>query len=162
VLSEEQREFATVGFVFSAALTILGGAVATDPQGAEVFVALGIYPLGLGFLIWPAVGYLLAGARSDFAGSACLCAVTFYDYWVLERLTASEAGSPALFERLWDGNRLGLAAVAALYVGGQLALVLPKAWGRRPRLSAPGGTPRPTPFNNHSLKGRASVAEERP
>jgi hypothetical protein len=138
-LSEEQREFATIGFVFSAALTILCGAVASEQWGAEVFSALGIYPLGLGFLIWPAVGYLLAGARSDFAGSACLCTVAFYNYWVIDQLTAPADGAPALIERLWDGNRLGLVAVAALYVGGQLAVVLPKAWGRRRRPALPGG-----------------------
>ena len=130
-MSEEQLEFAKVGFVFSAALTILCGAVAPHGLGREVFEALGIYPVGLGFLIWPAVGYLLAGARSQFGASACLGAVTFYNYWVAEQLTASAAGSPALFERLWDGNRLGLAAVAALYVGGQLAIVLPKVRERR-------------------------------
>ena len=130
-MSEEQLEFAKVGFVFSAALTILCGAVAPYGLGREVFEALGIYPVGVGFLIWPAVGYLLAGARSQFAASACVGAVTFYNYWVAEQLTASAAGSPALFERLWDGNRLGLAAVAALYIGGQLAIVLPKARERR-------------------------------
>jgi hypothetical protein len=132
-VSGEQREFATIGFVFSAVLSILSGAVATDPQGTEVFAALGIYPLGLGFLIWPAVGYLLAGARSDFGASACLCAVTFYNYWVAEQLMASESGAPALIERLWGGNKLGLTAVAALYVGGQLAIVLPKVRERRRR-----------------------------
>ncbi len=130
-MSEEQLEFAKVGFVFSAALTILCWPIAPDPQRSEIFSALGIYPLGLGFLIWPAVGYLLAGARSDFGASACLGAVTVYNYWVAEQLTASEAGAPALIERLWGGNRLGLTAVAALYVGGQLALVLPKVWERR-------------------------------
>ena len=130
-MSEEQLEFAKAGFVFSAAFTILCGAVAPEGRGSELFDALGIYPAGVGFLIWPAVGYLLAGARSDFGASACLGAVTFYNYWVAERLTASEAGAPALFERLWAGNRLGLAAAAAHYVGGQLALVLPKVRERR-------------------------------
>jgi hypothetical protein len=124
-------EFVKVGFVFSAALTILCGAVAPYGLGWEVFDALGIYPVGVGFLIWPAVGYLLAGARSQFAASACLGAVTFYNYWVAEQLTVSAAGSPALIERLWAGNRLGLAAVALLYVGGQLAIVLPKVRERR-------------------------------
>ena len=137
--SEEQLEFAKIGFVFSAALTILCGAVAPGREGEELFGALGIYPLGLGFLIWPAVGYLLAGARTDFGASACLCAVTLYDYWVLERLTAADAGAPALVERLWGANGLGLAAVAALYVGGQLAVVLPKAWERRRRRPAASG-----------------------
>lgn len=132
-LSEEQLEFMKVGFVLSAALTILCGAVAPDVEGRAVFDALGIYPLGVGFFIWPAVGYLLAGARSDFGASACLTAVASYNYWVVERLTSPEAGAPALFERLWFENRLGLLAVAALYVGGQLALVLPKVWGRRRR-----------------------------
>ncbi len=132
-MSEEQSEFVKVGFVFSEALTILCEAAAPAGRGSEIFDALGIYPVGVGFLIWPAVGYLLAGARSDFTASACLGAVTFYDYWVAERLTASDAGAPALLERLWAGNKLGLAAVVALYVGGQLALVLPKAWERRQR-----------------------------
>lgn len=131
MLSEEQLEFVKVGFVFSAALTLLCWPIAPAPQRWELLGAIGVYPLGLGFFFWPAVGYLLAGARSDFGASACLAAVTFYDYWVVERLTASDAGAPALIERLWGGNRLGLAAVAALYVGGQLALVLPKAWERR-------------------------------
>ena len=72
-------------------------------------------------------------ARSDFGWRACLGAVAFYNYWVAEQLTASEAGAPALVERLWAVNKLGLAAVAALYVGGQLALVLPQVWGRRRR-----------------------------
>lgn len=135
-MSEEQREFATIGFVFSAALTILCGAAAPDGQGSEVFAALGIYPLGLGFLIWPAVGYLLAGARSDFGASACLAAVTFYNYWVADGLVASADGTPALIERLWGGNKLGLTALAALYVGGQLAIVLPKVRERR-RQGAP-------------------------
>ena len=130
-MNEEQLEFVKVGFVFSAALTILCGAVAPEGEGREVFDALGIYPAGFGFLIWPAVGYLLAGARSDFAASACLGAVTFYNYWVAERLTAPGDGAPALIERLWAGNRLGLTAVAALYVVGQLAVVLPKVWDRR-------------------------------
>jgi hypothetical protein len=132
-LNEEQIEFAKVGFVFSAALTLLCWPVAPEPMRWEVLGAIGVYPLGLGFFFWPAVGCLLAGARSDFAASACLGAVTFYDYWVAERLTASGDGAPALLERLWAGNKLGLAAVAALYVGGQLALVLPKAWERRRR-----------------------------
>jgi hypothetical protein len=135
-LSEEQLEFVKVGFVFSAALTLLCWPVAPDSQRWELLGAIGVYPLGLGFFFWPAVGYLLAGARSDFAASACLAAVTFYDYWVVERLTASEAGSPALIERLWGVNKLGLAAVAALYVGGQLAVVLPKVWERRRALAA--------------------------
>ena len=134
--SEEQLEFTKIGFVFSAALTILCGAVAPGREGEELFGALGIYPLGLGFLIWPAVGYLLAGAGSDFAVSACLFAVTFYDYLVLERLTAPTDGEPALIERLWAGNKLGIGAVAVLYVCGQLAIVLPKAWGRRRRAAA--------------------------
>jgi hypothetical protein len=137
-MSEEQSEFVKVGFVFSAALTILCWPIAPDAQRWEIFAALGVYPLGLGFLFWPAVGYLLAGARTDFGASACLGAVTFYDYWVAERLTASDAGAPALIERLWAGNKLGLAAVAALYVGGQLAVVLPKVWERRRRR---GGAP---------------------
>jgi hypothetical protein len=81
-VTEEQLEFAKIGFVFSAALTILCWPVAAAPQRGEIFAALGIYPLGFGFLIWPAVGYLLAGARSDFGASACLVAVTFYNYWV--------------------------------------------------------------------------------
>ena len=132
-MSEEQREFVKIGFVFSAALTILCWPIAPDPQRWEIFSALGVYPLGLGLLVWPAVGYLLAGARSDFGASACLGAVTFYNYWVVERLTASEVGAPALIERLWVSNRLGLSAVAALYVGGQLAIVLPKVWDRRRR-----------------------------
>jgi hypothetical protein len=132
-LSEEQREFVKVGFVFSAALTLLCWSGAPEPLRWEALGALGVYPLGLGFFFWPAVGYLLAGARSDFAASLCLGAVTFYDYWVAERLTASGDGAPALVERLWSGNKLGLAAVAALYVGGQLALVLPKAWEHRRR-----------------------------
>lgn len=130
-MREEQQEFAKIGFVFSAALTILCGAAASDWLGVEIFNALGIYPLGLGFLFWPAVGYLLAGARSDFGRSACLGAVTFYNYLVAVRLTDSAAGEPSLIERLWGGNKLGLVVLAALYVGGQLALVLPKAWGRR-------------------------------
>jgi hypothetical protein len=130
-LSEEQLEFVKVGFVFSAALTLLCWPIAPDPQRWEVLGAIGVYPLGLGFFFWPAVGYLLAGARTDFASSACLGAVTFYNYWVAEQLTASGDGAPALLERLWSGNKLGLAAVAALYVGGQLALVLPKIRGRR-------------------------------
>lgn len=130
-MSEEQLEFAKAGFVFSAALTILCGAVAPGGQGPELFSALGVYPLGLGFIIWPAVGYLLAGARSDFAASACLGAVTLYNYWVVERLTAAADGAPALIGRLWESNGLGLSAVAALYVGGQLAVVLPKVWERR-------------------------------
>lgn len=130
-MNEEQLEFVKVGFVFSAALTLLCWPIAPDPQRWEVLGAIGVYPLGLGFFFWPAVGYLLAGARTDFGASACLGAVTFFDYWVAEQLTSSEAGAPALIERLWDGNRLGLAAVAALYVGGQLALVLPKVWERR-------------------------------
>ena len=130
-MSEEQLEFAKVGFVFSAALTLLCWPVAPDPQRWEFLGALGVYPFGLGFFFWPAVGYLLAGARSDFGASACLGAVTFYNYWVVERLTASDVGSPALVERLWGANKLGLAAVTALYVGGQLAVVLPKVWGRR-------------------------------
>lgn len=136
-MNEEQLEFAKVGFVFSAALTILCGAVAPEGEGREVFAALGIYPAGLGFLIWPAVGYLLAGARTDFGASACLCAVTFYNYWVAERLTASEADGAALIERLWGGNKLGLTAVAALYVAGQLAVVLPKIRERRRSRVAP-------------------------
>ena len=130
-MSEEQLEFAKVGLVFSAALTILCGAVAPDGRGSELFDALGIYPVGVGFLVWPAVGYLLAGARSHFGASACLGAVAFYNYWVAEQLVASEAGAPALIERLWGGNRLGLTALAALYVGGQLALLLPKVRERR-------------------------------
>ena len=132
-MSEEQIDFVKVGFVFSAALTLLCWPVAPEPQRWEVLGALGVYPTGLGFLFWPAVGYLLAGARSGFASSACLGAVTFYNYWVVERLTAAGDGAPALIERLWGANKLGLAAVAALYVGGQLALVLPKAWERRRR-----------------------------
>jgi hypothetical protein len=130
-VSEEQLEFVKVGFVFSAALTLLCWPVAPDPQRWEVLGALGVYPLGLGFFFWPAVGCLLAGARSDFGRSACLGAVAFYNYWVTEQLTASEAGAPALIERLWGSNKLGLAAVAALYVGGQLALMLPQVWDRR-------------------------------
>jgi hypothetical protein len=129
-LSEEQTEFVKVGFVFSAALTLLCWPVAPESLRWEVFGAIGVYPLGLGFFFWPAVGYLLAGARTDFAASACLGAVTFYNYWVAEQLTATDGGAPALIERLWDGNRLGLAAVAALYVCGQLAIVLPKVWER--------------------------------
>jgi hypothetical protein len=134
-LNEEQVEFVKVGFVFSAALTLLCWSAAPDPLRREALGAIGVYPLGLGFFFWPAVGYLLAGARSDFAASACLGAVTFYDYWVADRLTTSWDGAPALLGRLWAGNKLGLAAVAALYVGGQLALVLPKAWERRRRRS---------------------------
>ena len=136
-MSEEQLEFAKVGFVFSAALTILCGAVAPDGEGREVFAALGIYPAGLGFLIWPTVGYVLAGAKTDFGASACLGAVTFYNYWVAERLMTPEADGTALIERLWGGNRLGLSAVAALYVVGQLAVVLPKMRERQRRRSAP-------------------------
>lgn len=130
-MSEEQLEFAKVGFVFSAALTILCGAVAPEGQGSEIFDALGIYPLGLGFAIWPVVGYLLAGVRSDFGASACLGAVTLYNYWVAEQLTTAGGGAPSLIERLWAGNRMGLAAVAALYVAGQLAVVIPKVRERR-------------------------------
>ena len=130
-MSEEQLEFVKVGFVFSAALTLLCWPVAPDGMRLELFGALGVYPAGLGFLFWPAVGYLLAGARSDFGASACFAAVSCYDYWVVERMTSSEAGAPALFERLWASNKLGLAAVAALYVGGQLAIILPKLWERR-------------------------------
>ncbi|HEX8150364.1 MAG TPA: hypothetical protein VF591_24485 [Pyrinomonadaceae bacterium] len=136
-MSEEQLEFVKVGFVFSAALTLLCWPIAPDPQRWEVLGAIGVYPLGLGFFFWPAVGYLLAGARTDFAASACLGAVTFYNYWVAEQMTASGDGAPALIERLWGGNRLGLAAVAALYVFGQLALVLPKAWERSRRRKSP-------------------------
>ena len=134
-MSEEQLDFVKVGFVFSAALTLLCWPVAQDPLRGDLLGALGVYPAGLGFFFWPALGYMLAGARSDFGVSACLGAVTFYDYWVAERLTASGAGEPALIERLWSGNKLGLAAVALLYVCGQLALVLPKAWERRRRRS---------------------------
>ena len=130
-LGEEQIEFAKVGFVFSAALTLLCWPIAPDPQRWEVLGAIGVYPLGLGFLFWPAVGYLLAGARSDFGASACLGAVAVYNYWVAEQLTAAGDGTPALVERLWGANKLGLAAVAALYVGGQLAIVLPKVLERR-------------------------------
>ena len=132
-MNEEQLEFVKVGFVFSAALNLLCWTIAPDPLRWEVLGATGVYPLGLGFFFWPAVGYLLAGARSDFAASACLGAVTFYDYWVTERLTATWDGVPALLDRLWAGNKLGLATVAMLYVGGQLALILPKAWERRRR-----------------------------
>lgn len=134
-MSEEQLEFVKVGFVFSAALTLLCWPAAPEGMRLELFGALGVYPIGIGFLFWPLVGYLLAGARSDFGASACLAAVSFYDYWVVERLTSSEAGAPALFERLWTGNRLGLAAVAALYICGQLAVVLPQVWERRRRAS---------------------------
>ena len=130
-MSEEQTEFVKVGFVFSAALTLLCWPVAPESMRWEVFGAIGVYPLGLGFFFWPVVGYLLAGARTDFAASACLGAVSFYNYWVAERLAASEGGAPALAERLWVGNKLGFATVALLFVGGQLALVLPKAWERR-------------------------------
>jgi hypothetical protein len=130
-LSEEQTEFVKVGFVFSAALTLLCFPAAPESMRWEVFGALGLYPVGVGFFIWPAVGYLLAGARTNFAASACLGTVTFYNYWVAERLTASEAGAPALFERLWASNKLGLAAVAALYVCGQLAIILPKVLERQ-------------------------------
>ncbi|HEX8557884.1 MAG TPA: hypothetical protein VF668_07290 [Pyrinomonadaceae bacterium] len=132
-VTEEQLEFVKVGFVFSGALTILCAAAAPDPLGPELFSALGIYPLGLGFVVWPAVGYLLAGARSDFASASCLTAVTSYNYWVAGRLTASDAGDFSLLGRLWAGNKLGLAVLAALYVGGQLAVVLPQARGRRGR-----------------------------
>ena len=135
-MSEEQLEFVKVGFVFSAALTLLCWPIAPSPERGEIFSALGVYPVGFGFLFWPAVGYLLAGARSDFGASLCLGAVTFYDYWVAERLMASDGEVPFLFERLWAGNKLGLAFVAALYVCGQLALVLPKAWERRRRPAA--------------------------
>lgn len=130
-MSEEQTEFVKVGFVFSAALTLLCWPVAPESMRWEIFGALGMYPVGLGFFFWPAVGYLLAGARTNFTASACLGAVTFYNYWVAEQLTAADAGTPALIERLWVGNRLGLAAVAALYVGGQLAIILPKVLERR-------------------------------
>lgn len=130
-MSEEQIEFVKVGFVFSAALTLLCWPVAPEPLRWEVFGALGVYPVGVGFFFWPAVGYLLAGARTDFAASSCLGAVAFYNYWVAEQLLVSEAGVPGLLERLWVGNRLGLGAVAALYVGGQLAIVLPKVLERR-------------------------------
>ena len=136
-MSEEQLEFVKVGFVFSAALTLLCWPVAPDPLRLEILGALGVYPVGVGLLFWPAVGYLLAGARTDFGASACLGAVAFYNYWVAERLTASEAGAPALVERLWGSNRLGLAAVAALYVGGQLAIVLPKMRESRRRRGSP-------------------------
>ena len=129
-VSEEQEEFARIGFVFSAALTVLCGVVASDWRSDEIFIALGIYPLGLGFLVWPAVGYLLAGAKSDFGRSSCLSAVTIYNYWVAERLTAAGAEAPSLIERLWDGNRLGLAVLTALYLGGQLVIVLPQVWRR--------------------------------
>ena len=132
-MSEEQRDFVKVGFVFSAALALLCWSVAPYTLRLETFSALGVYPLGLGLLIWPLVGYLLAGARSDFTASACFGAVAFYNYWVVEQLTASEAGAPALIERLWGGNSLGLAVVAALYVCGQLALVLPHVCERRRR-----------------------------
>ena len=130
-MNEEQREFTKIGFVFSAALAIMCWPIAPEPLRGEIFSALGVYPLGLGFFFWPAVGYLLAGARSDFGASACLGAVTFYNYWVAEQLTATADGAPALIERLWGANKLGLAAVAALYVGGQLALLLPKVRERR-------------------------------
>lgn len=132
-MSEEQLEFVKVGFVFSAALTLLCWPVAAGSQRWEVLGAIGVYPVGLGFFFWPAVGYVLAGARTDFAASACLAAVSLYDYWVVERLTADGDGSPALIERLWGANKLGLAAVAALYVCGQLAIVLPKILERRRR-----------------------------
>jgi hypothetical protein len=132
-LSEEQLDFVKVGFVFSAALALLCWSVAPYTLRLETFAALGVYPLGLGLLFWPAAGYLLTAARSDFGRSACLGAVAFYNYWVAEQLTASGDGSPALIERLWGSNRLGLAVVAALYVGGQLALVLPQVWERRRR-----------------------------
>ena len=130
-MSEEQLEFAKVGFVFSAALAILCWPVAPGPLRGETFSAIGVYPFGVGLLFWPAVGYMLAGARSDFGWSACLGAVAFYNYWVAEQLTAAGDGGPALIERLWGSNKLGLAAVATLYVGGQLAIVLPKVRERR-------------------------------
>lgn len=132
-VNEEQLEFVKVGFVFSAALTLLCWPVAAGAQRWEVLGAIGVYPVGLGFFFWPAVGYMLAGARTDFGASACLAAVSFYDYWVVERLTAADDGGPALIERLWSANKLGLAAVAALYVCGQLVIVLPKFWERRRR-----------------------------
>lgn len=125
-MSEEQRDFVKIGSVFSAALTILCGAIGSDWQRDEIYSALGISPLGLGFLIWPAVGYLLAGAKSDFGMSSCLSAVTFYNYWVAERLTDSGAGAPSLIERLWGGNKLGLSALVVFYVVGQIVIVLPK------------------------------------
>ncbi len=133
-MNEEQLEFVKVGFVFSAALTLLCWPVAAGAQRWEVLEAIGVYPVGLGFFFWPAVGYVLAGARSDFTASACLAAVTFYDYWVFERLVATDDGAPALIERLWSANKLGLAAVAVLYVCGQLVIVLPKMWERRRRV----------------------------
>ena len=136
-MSEEQLDFVKVGFVFSAALAIMCWPIAPEPLRGEIFSALGVYPLGLGFFFWPAVGYLLAGARSDFGASACLGAVTFYNYWVAERLTTSGPSAPALIERLWAGNKLGLTAVAALYVVGQLAFVLPKVWEWRRRRGVP-------------------------
>jgi hypothetical protein len=130
-VSEEQRDFVKIGFVFSAALAIMCWPVALGAERWEVFSAIGVYPFGLGLLFWPAVGYLLAGARSDFGWSACLGAVAFYNYWVAEQLTAAGDEGTALIERLWGSNRLGLAAVGALYVGGQLAMLVPKVRERR-------------------------------
>ena len=144
-MSEEQQEFAIVGLVFSAAVTVLCGAVGLGWQGDELLTALGIYPAGLGFVFWPALGYSLAGAKSDFGRGLCLGAVTGYDYWVVERLTAPGAGDPSLIERLWGGNKLGLTALAVLYVGGQLAVVLPKAWGRRRGTGPDNNGPDPPP-----------------
>lgn len=136
-MSEEQRDFVKIGFVFSAALAILCWPVAQEPLRGEIFSAIGVYPLGVGLLFWPAVGYLLAGARSDFVWSACLGSIAFYNYWVAEQLTIPVDGAPALIERLWGSNKLGLAAVAALYVGGQLAIMLPMLWDRRNRQRSP-------------------------
>ena len=127
---EEQRDFAGIGFVFSAALTILCSVIASDWRSDEILIAFGIYPLGLGFLFWPAVGYLLAGAKSYFGKSACLGAVAFHDYWVAGQLAASDAGVPSLIERLWGGNKLGLAFLAVFYIGGQLVIILPQVRGR--------------------------------
>jgi hypothetical protein len=129
-VSEEQRDFVKVGFIFSAALVILCGVVGDDWQSDEIFKALGVYPFGLGFLVWPAAGYVLASARSNFGRSLCLTAVTFYDYWVFERLTAAGADGPSPIARLWSYNRLGLIALVAFYVCGQLVLVLPKLRAR--------------------------------
>jgi hypothetical protein len=132
--------FAIAGLLYGISLAILGWFATGAGHGTFFFFSLAVFPYGIGLILWPLIGWLLADSRAYFQRILFIITIIFrYALIVIYVLFYGSSEIPYIAVT-WRYSRFAILAPVALFLIGQLliwAIVLGRILQTRQSVAMP-------------------------
>lgn len=114
--------FAGVGLLYGVSLAVLGWIATGAGHGTFFFFSLAVFPYGIGLILWPVLGYLLAHVDVTFHRTLFLITiVTRYALLTVYILRYGSSEMPHMMVT-WRYSHFDIVAPLVLFLAGQILI----------------------------------------